>query len=155
SQLILSAAGISEVTIELGCFETQNEAGERRVAVQTLTSAWIMPHLCPDQSAVVNNKGLIQSFCRNQRRIGQGVTPAISDAVNTRGVADEEASFQPPGRSRDTVGQLQLKVLYPERADRKGPVPVATKADRICNFRGTENQRVLIAPSDQNGTLRS
>src|SRR5262245_55454331 len=66
AQLVLGAARVIKVAVELGGFETQRKTGERSMAGKTLTAAGIVPNLRPDGTLVVDGKGFVQAFRRNE-----------------------------------------------------------------------------------------
>src|SRR5262245_41050718 len=91
------------------------------MATETLHSARVMPNLCSDCPAIVNQEAFIQALRRNQSCVGQTIPPAIGDTIGLGSGFNEEPCFKSPPRSGFASNQFQIEMFDPDRSRRKPP----------------------------------
>src|ERR1044071_3826720 len=119
--LIVCYSAVIVVPIELRCVEAQGPAGYVRVTVQAFTAAGIVPNSCVRFTLILNVNILVQAFFGYQRGVGLRVAPAVSQAIDSLGSADQETSFNSAQGVRHSIRELQFEMFDPDHAGWKGP----------------------------------
>lgn len=72
----------------------------------------------------------LHTFLGNQRGFRTGVIPAVTDAIGSASIADEEPGLQPSPSSGIPAREIHVEVLYPHLACGKAPLIIAAPGHR-------------------------
>ena len=130
------ASALSPISRQLRCAPAgsaaRGKSARRRMARETMRSAWIMPDLAADASDISDLDRFVQSIFPDECRVGLGRVPAVGKAIDPTRVLHEKPCLDAARRTGDAVGQLEIEMFDPHRAIWERPVAVRIEPDELA-----------------------